>query len=106
MFQSAHHTHAQHTHAQHTHAHMNLDARACVLWMHNPQQNADNELPRTSPAFSAFLLNPLEMDPINFAVVGTASIAKDKVIPALNAVSSTTVVGVFARKRERGSLCQ
>ena len=41
------------------------------------------------------------MDPINIAIVSTASIAKDKVIPALNAVSSATIVGVSSRKIEK-----
>ena len=41
------------------------------------------------------------MDPINIAIVSTASIAKDKVIPALNAVSSATIVGLSSRKIEK-----
>ena len=43
------------------------------------------------------------MDPINIAIVSTATIAKDKVIPALNAVSSTTIVGVSSRKIEKAA---
>lgn len=43
------------------------------------------------------------MDPINIAVVSTATIAKDKVIPALHAVASTTIVGVSSRNKERAA---
>ena len=44
------------------------------------------------------------MDPISIAVVSTASIAKGKVIPALNAVASTTIVGVSSRNKDRAAV--
>eukprot|EP00943_MAST-04B_sp_MAST-4B-sp1_P008061 g8061.t1 len=43
------------------------------------------------------------METINVAVVSTASIAKDKVIPALRGASSTNIVGVSSRNKERAT---
>jgi len=42
-------------------------------------------------------------DPVTIAVVGTATIAKDKVIPALNSVSAAKIVGVSSRSKDRAT---